>query len=254
MALHRRTALLAACGAGLLAFALTGCGSADAADAPVEHKDFPFAGKTLTIEADDSTVVVTPADVPDVEVARQVNGWAAFGSGPDASWGLKNGTLSLTVKCDGLISNCGARHEVKVPRGVAVTVTSDDGRVEAAGFATPLKITSDNGRVSVKDSSGPLDLTAQDGRIEGEGISSKTVRAGSDNGRVELTFAVVPDSVQATSDDGRVDLSVPKGTYKVDARADNGRVGVAVDRSDSSTHVLTARSDNGRVTVRSNPK
>ncbi|MFG2721026.1 DUF4097 family beta strand repeat-containing protein [Streptomyces sp. NPDC048416] len=249
MAFRCRTTLLAVGGAGLLAFALTGCGSSDASDAPVEHKNFPFAAKALTIDAGHSTVVVAPADVKDVEVDRQVDGWTAFGSGPDASWALDNGTLSLDVTCDGLIKSCGARHEVKVPRGVAVTVRDADGRVEAGGFDTPLTISSANGRVSVTNSSGPLDLTAQDGRIEGEGIRSKSVRATSDNGRVELSFAVVPDSVLAVSDNGRVELTVPKDTYKVAARSDDGKVDVSVDRSGSSTHVLDARSDNGRVSV-----
>ncbi|MFE9409605.1 DUF4097 family beta strand repeat-containing protein [Streptomyces sp. NPDC006704] len=250
MASRLRTTLIATGGAGLLASALVGCGSSDASKAPVEHKDFAFAGKALVIEADASTVVVSPADVKDVEVDRQVDGWVAFGSGPETSWGLKDGTLSLTVKCGGLIENCGARHVVKVPRGVAVTVRDDDGRVEASGFDTPLKISCDNGRVSVKDSSGPLDLTSDNGRIDGEGIRAASVRAGSDSGRVTLTFAAVPDSVVATSDDGRVDLTVPKGTYKVAARSDDGRVDVDVDRSEGSTHHLTARSDDGRVTIR----
>ncbi|WP_328313051.1 DUF4097 domain-containing protein [Streptomyces sp. NBC_00442] len=250
MALCRRTTLLAAGGAGLLAFTLTGCGSSDPSDAPVEHKNFAFAGKALTIEAGRSTLVVTPADVRDVEVDRQVDGWAAFGSGPDASWALDGRTLSLTVKCGGLIKSCDARHEVKVPRGVAVTVHDADGRVEASGFDTPLKIVCDNGRVTVKDSSGPLDMTSDNGRIDGEGLRAGTVRAGSDSGRVALTFAVVPDNVAATSDDGRVDLTVPQGTYKVAARSDDGRVDVGVDRSASSPHVLTARSDDGRVTIR----
>ncbi|MCX5382696.1 DUF4097 family beta strand repeat-containing protein [Streptomyces sp. NBC_00083] len=250
MAFRRRSTLLAAGGAGLLAFALTGCGSSDASDAPVEHKNFAFAGQALTIEAGASTLVVTPSDVKDVEVDRQVDGWAVFGSGPDASWALDGHTLNLTVKCGGVIKNCEARHTVKVPRGVAVTVHDADGRVEASGFDTPLKIACDNGRVTVKDSSGPLDVTSDNGRIDGEGIRARSVRAGSDSGRVALTFAVVPDSVVATSDDGRVDLSVPRATYKVAARSDDGRVDVNVDRSDSSTHVLSARSDDGRVTIR----
>ncbi|MEU9193896.1 DUF4097 family beta strand repeat-containing protein [Streptomyces hundungensis] len=250
MGFHCRTALLASVGAGVVALALTGCASSDPANAPVEHKNFAFAGKALTIEGSSSTVVVRPADVRDVEVARQVDGWVAFGSGPDADWRLEQGTLSLSVKCSGAVKDCGARHEVTVPRGVAVTVRSDDGRIEAGGFDTPLTIASDNGRVSVTNSSGPLDLTSHNGRIEGEGLRAKTVRAASDSGRVSLAFAVVPDSVEATSDDGRVDLAVPKDTYKVTAGSDDGRVAVTVARSDSSTHALTARSDNGRVTVR----
>ncbi|GAA2452829.1 DUF4097 family beta strand repeat-containing protein [Streptomyces mauvecolor] len=249
MAFRCRTALFAAVGTGVLCLGLAGCGSSDASDAPVEHKSFAFGGKALTIDAGHSTLVVAPADVTDVQVSRQVDGWVVFGNGPDADWELSGGTLRLGVKCSGVIKNCGARHEVKVPRGVAVTVRNDDGRVEASGFDTPLVIACDNGRISVKDSSGPLDLTSREGRIDGQGIRAKNVRAGSDNGRVALAFAAVPDSVVATSNDGRVDLAVPKDTYKVAARADNGRVDVTVGRSDSSTHVLTVRSDDGRVSV-----
>ncbi|WP_189961434.1 hypothetical protein [Streptomyces violascens] len=52
-----RSALFAAAGAGVLCFALAGCGSSDASDAPVEHKSFAFGGKVLTIDAGHSTVL-----------------------------------------------------------------------------------------------------------------------------------------------------------------------------------------------------
>ncbi|CAM5343213.1 hypothetical protein SCYAM73S_02553 [Streptomyces cyaneofuscatus] len=70
-------------GVALLALALSGCGGADVDDAPVERKSFALQGKTLTIDAEDSTVTLVPADVDEVEVerGRSTGGWC-WGVGP----------------------------------------------------------------------------------------------------------------------------------------------------------------------------
>ncbi|MEV0096914.1 DUF4097 family beta strand repeat-containing protein [Streptomyces sp. NPDC050738] len=252
VALRTRT-LLAAGGAVLVSFALTGCG-ADAGDAKAEHKSFAFSGKTLTIVSDDSQIELVPADVKDVEVTRRVDGWVFMGTGPEAKWSMKDGTLKLRVKCDAVASSCEARHEVKVPRGVTVTVQADNGAVTATGFSTSLKLRSDNGRVTVRDSSGPLDLNSDNGKVEGEGITSKSVVADSNNGSVRLTLASVPDRVETSSNNGAVEIALPGGsgvTYQVSTKTSNGDVHVDVPRSDTSAHVVRATSDNGEVTVRS---
>lgn len=245
--------LIASGGAVLVALALTGCGSADTDDAPVEHKSFAFSGKTLTIDAGNTTLELVPADVKEVEVTRRVDGWVVLGNGPDAHWGMDGGTLTLQVDCDALISDCSSRHEVKVPRGTAVTVDGGNGSVEAAGFDTPLDLQADNGRVTVRDSSGPLKLRSHNGSVYAEEVSSPSVTARSNNGSVRMEFAAVPDLVDAVSDNGVVDLGLPGGStsYAVSAEADNGSTSVKVPRSENSTHVVKARSSNGKVTVRS---
>ncbi len=61
MTIRNRSALVALGGGTvLLVAALTGCGSTDVDDAPVEHKSFAYGGKALTIEAENSTVQVVP--------------------------------------------------------------------------------------------------------------------------------------------------------------------------------------------------
>nr|WP_145767110.1 DUF4097 family beta strand repeat-containing protein [Streptomyces brevispora] len=244
---------MASGGAVLVALALTGCGSTDAVDAPVEHKSFAFSGKTLTIDTANTTLELVPADVKKVEVTRQVDGWVVLGNGPDPSWIMRDGTLTLKVKCEALISNCDSRHQVKVPRGVAVTVHGDNGRIVASGFDTPLDLRSDNGRVTVRDSSGPLKLGSDNGGIVAEGISGSSVTADSDNGAVRLGFTAVPTLVDTVSDNGEVVIELPGGStsYAVSTEADNGNTSVEVPRSDDSPHVVRARSNNGEVTVRS---
>lgn len=238
-------------GATLLALGLTGCGSTDVDDAPVERKSFALQGKTLTIDAEDSIVTLVPADVDKVEVERQVDGWVVLGNGPDPVWKMENDTLTLRVKCDAMINNCAARHEVKVPRGVTVVAEADNGQVTAAGFDTPLRLSADNGDIVVRDSGGPLDLTSANGSVLAERIGTKSVVARADNGEIRLGFSGVPDLVDTVSDNGSIVIDLPQGgqKYAVNASADNGEVTIGVPRSESSTHVVKARSDNGEVKV-----
>lgn len=251
MAFRTRT-LLASGGAVAAALVVTGCGGANVDDAPVEHKSFAFSGKTLTIDADNSELKLVPADVKQVEVTRQYDGWVLVGDGPEASWKLEDDRLTLRVKCSGIAADCDSRHEVKVPRGVAVTVEDDNGSVNASGFTTPLKIRSDNGSVTVSDSSGALDLGSSNGSVTAKNVTSKSVDADSDNGEVRLSLAAVPDRVDARSDNGSVVIDLPNTPtpYKVTTKSDNGDTKVDVPQKDSSRHTVKAVSDNGEVTVR----
>ncbi|MEU5036533.1 DUF4097 family beta strand repeat-containing protein [Streptomyces rubiginosohelvolus] len=239
-------------GVALLALALTGCGSTDVDGAPVERKSFGLEGKTLTVDAENGVVDLVPADVEQVEVERQFDGWAVFGSGPDAVWRMEGDTLTLRVKCEG-IANCDSRHRVKVPRGVAVTAASDNGTISATGFDSTLDLSSDNGEINVRDAGGALKLKSDNGEVRAERISGPSVTARADDGEIRLGFASVPDLVDTVSDNGSITIDLPSGgqKYKVDASADNGDVSVDVPRGDDSAHVVKAYSDNGEVTVRS---
>ncbi|RDG39001.1 hypothetical protein DVH02_06280 [Streptomyces corynorhini] len=246
----------------------SGCGS-DPSGAPVEKKSFDLAGKSLTVEAGNTEIALAPADVKDVEVARQIDGWVFAGSGPKGVWKMDGDTLTLKVKCSGVVSDCSARHEVKVPRGVAVTVRGDNGKVTAAGFDTALKVTSENGSVDVEDSSGPLDLKNDNGAITARGISSKAVTARTENGSVRLGLTEVPDRVDAGSDNGGITIELPTTgadgadstdgadgadgpdvSYAVTTSSDNGSIHVDVPEDGNSGHVVKARSGNGKITVR----
>ncbi|MFE2376205.1 DUF4097 family beta strand repeat-containing protein [Streptomyces sp. NPDC059398] len=252
VALRTRT-LVAAGGAVLVSIALTGCGS-DASDAPAEHKDFALSGKTLTVRTDDSAIELVPADVKSVQVTRHVGGWVFMGSGPHASWSMRDDTLTLKVKCSAVISNCESRHRIEVPRGVSVVLSDSNGSVTATGFDTALKLRSSNGKVTVRDSSGALDLNSSNGSINATGISSGQVAADSSNGGIRLALASVPDRVEGVSNNGSVEITLPRKAglaYKVRTQARNGSTQVGVPTDDASHHSVTARSDNGRITVRS---
>ncbi|GGO80440.1 DUF4097 family beta strand repeat-containing protein [Wenjunlia tyrosinilytica] len=247
---HLIRTLLGAGGALLVLTAVTGCSDASD-DGKPEKRGFALSGKVLTVDADDSDVVIKPADVGKVEVTRWFDAWSVLGSTPKAKWSMKGSTLRLDVDCGpAVVQNCDARHEVLVPRGVAVTVRGDNGKVTASGFDTPLKITADNGEVIVRGASGKLTLTSDNGEVRASGIRSSHVSAGSDNGEVDLRFAKVPDSVRANSDNGEVTMALPDAEYKVSTRARDGDVHMGIARDDTSKHVISAESDNGEITLR----
>ncbi|MFB7539447.1 DUF4097 family beta strand repeat-containing protein [Streptomyces zaomyceticus] len=242
--------LLASAGVLLASFTLVGCGSADVDDAPVERKSFAFGGDALTVDSDNSRLVITPADIDDVRVERQVDGWVFMGSGPDASWKLADGRLTLRVDCDAVASNCEAVHRIQVPRNVAVTVEDDNGDVRAEGFATPLKVRSDNGDVHVREAGGPLDLGSTNGDVVVEaGTTAPEVLVRSDNGDVRVDLGTVPRRVDVVTDNGDVTLSLPSAEYAVTGASDNGDVRIDVPRREKSGHAVNVRSDNGDVSV-----
>ncbi|WP_225799699.1 DUF4097 family beta strand repeat-containing protein [Streptomyces sp. NK15101] len=247
----RRTsrALLAS---GVAVLVLAGCGAGvDVEGAPVERRTFAFDGDALTVDSDDSELVITPADVDGVRVERQVDGWVFLGSGPEASWKLVDGRLTLRVECDAVAAGCSAVHRIQVPRGVAVTVEDDNGGVTAEGFDTPLKVRSDNGDVRVRRASGVLDLGGGNGDVSVEdSVTSPEVAVRSDNGDVHITLGAVPREVDVVTDNGDVTVAVPRAEYAASGASDNGDVRLDVPRRDGSGHVVSLRSDNGDVTVR----
>ncbi|MER7947050.1 DUF4097 family beta strand repeat-containing protein [Streptomyces sp. NPDC096079] len=249
MAAGRPLLVLLAC--GVAAVSLAGCGGADVEGAPVERRAFAFGGDVLTVDSDDSELVITPADIDDVRVERQVDGWVFMGSGPEASWKLVDGRLTLRVECDAVAADCSAVHRIQVPRHVAVTVEDDNGGVTAEGFATPLTVRSDNGDVRVTKAGGPLDLASGNGGVVVEdAVASPSVAVRSDNGDVRIALRSVPRTVDVVTDNGDVTVELPRAEYAVAGSSDNGDVRLDVPRRDGSPHSVSLRSDNGDVTVR----
>ncbi|MFF4216414.1 DUF4097 family beta strand repeat-containing protein [Streptomyces nondiastaticus] len=228
---------------------LTGCGSADADEATPEHKAFALAGKELTVESDNSALELVPADVKDVRVTRWFSGWTLGGTAK-VTWEMDGSVLKLKEKCSGLSADCESRHKIEVPRGVKVTVKNDNGAVKARGFDTDLDIRSGNGAVRVDDSSGSLRLHSSNGTLTTTGVTSRQVKADTDNGAVQLSFGRAPDRVDAGSDNGSITIGLPRAPYKAEGRSNNGKVRVDVPRDDNSAHVVTAHSNNGEVKIR----
>jgi hypothetical protein len=263
-----RTAAVAGAVVVLLA-GLAACSSPED-DTDPDRRSFPLAGRTLTVDSDDSALEIVAASSHErgrVEVTRWFQGSVAVGEAPKVTWSMRGDRLKLRTHCSGIVANRAAKHRVAVPHGVSVKVVDGDGSVRARGFrdaldirtgdgsvrvtgtSGPLDIRTGDGSVHVTDTSGPLTLRTNDGSVRAE-VSSRRVRARTDDGSVRLDLGAVPDRVDSRSGDGSVTIELPRAAYRVTAETGDGRVNVSVPRDDASSHVVNARTDDGKVTVR----
>ncbi|WP_166020729.1 DUF4097 family beta strand repeat-containing protein [Streptomyces chilikensis] len=248
-AVHRtaRVALVAT-GTALALAALSGCGSG-LEDAEPQKRSFAASAGRLTVDTDNGDLAVRPADVEKIEVTRWFAGWALIGE-PEATWEMDGDRLELRTDCGVVVAGCSARYEVLVPRGTELTVTGDNGDIQASGFGTALRVETDNGDVEVTDSTGPLTLEGNNGDLRATGVTSRRVKAVSDNGDVRLVFASAPERTTVESSNGDVTLEVPEGTaYRVDAASSNGDVTTKLPTDPDGAHRLDVRSDNGDITL-----
>ncbi|CAL9543212.1 DUF4097 family beta strand repeat-containing protein [Streptomyces sp. enrichment culture] len=248
----RARALALAGAAVVLGAALSACGASAADDDEPEHRAFDLPGASLTVDSDDSALEIVASDEQpegEIAVSRWFQGTVAVGSGPEVTWSMDGDRLVLRENCSGLVADCSTKHRIVVPRGVAVTVQSDDGSVRAGGFRDALAVRTKDGSVRITDTSGPLELRSGDGSVRAE-VSSRTVRAQSGDGSVHLVLSTAPDRVESRSGDGSTAIDLPRGSYRLDTSTGDGAEDVTVPRDDSSSHVVTARTGDGKLTVR----
>ncbi|MEU8821650.1 hypothetical protein [Actinoplanes sp. NPDC048796] len=222
----------------LLLASLTGCADLGAIDETNEDRhEFALDGQRLIIDNDGGDLRLVAGTGDAVVVQRSLTGKATVDG--NAAWSLSDDTLQLRVTCSGFVPDCGGRHVVAVPPGVAVTVTSDS-PVRAVGLDAALTATVSDSWVRVESPSGPLRL---DAGLNAEviGARSADVVVSSRDGRVRLSFTTAPQHVSARAG-GSVDVVLPAGpeTYRV---AGPGRPGLRSDPASKRAVEVAAGSD-----------
>ncbi|TDD20721.1 hypothetical protein [Nonomuraea diastatica] len=239
----RQITLSAACAAAV-ALAVTGCGvELDAAEAH-SAESFAFTGAELRIRSSLGGVRVLQGAGGRVEVERWVRGKAADEG--NATWSLRDGTLRLSADCTMIMGDCGARHHVRVPPGVKLSVEAADG-VILQGLTQDVDVVSrDN--IQVTGASGRLRLRSE-GPITAEGLTSDAVRCRTRDGQIDVAFDRPPTDLDLLSHEGRVTAKVPHGSYAVTAASKEGRERTTVKRAAGSPRTIVARSGSGDVRV-----
>jgi hypothetical protein len=216
-----------------------------------ETQSFAAAGlTTLAVDASTGSITVRAADIDTVQVrARISDGLRKTGE----SRRVDGDTLRLHSACPNYGSDwCNVDWDVTIPRHLAVTIDSDDGHVSVSGTTAAVDVSTDNGGIELADLGGPVSASTSSGGIIAARLSSASVTADTDNGRVSLVFATAPTNVWVTTDNGRAEVVVPAdgAGYRVDAHADNGSEDVTVPKGASSPRSITVRTDNGGISVR----
>lgn len=195
--------------------AVAGCADVRAVDERRDdRRDFGDPGARLVVDNDGGELRLVAAAGGAVVVERSLTGKATLAG--NATWQLSGGTLRLAVTCSGFVPDCGGRHVVHVPPGVAVTVTSD-APVRAVGLDAAFHATVRDAWLRVERPTGPLRLEA-DLAVDVTGARSADLAARSTERGVHATFAEPPTRVVARAA-GSVAVTLPAGpqTYRVSA-------------------------------------
>jgi hypothetical protein len=216
-----------------------------------DDRSFSAAGLAkLAVDASSGSITVTAGDTASVDVhARISDGLRKTGE----SMRMDGDTLHLHSACPNYGSDwCHVDWDVTVPRNVAVVIESDNGHISVTGTSGVVDVNTDNGGIDLADLTGTVRASTSSGRILAERLSSSTVTAGTDNGRVSLVFVAAPTTVSVTTDNGRAEVVVPAdgSKYRVHATSDNGSRSVTIPEDSSSTRSINVRTDNGGITLR----
>ena len=182
----------------------------------------------LVLRGSVGAVSITGVDRSTVAITAHL---AYRGSAPVITRQVTGGVLELGFRLPNC-SNCGVSVDLKVPRGLGVTVRLGVGQIRLNGL------------------SGTIAASTDAGQIQAAGMSGPRVRLTTGAGMIGAEFTVPPQLVYARSDTGSVAIRVPSGTaYKVTASTQVGSVRITVPQAADSSHVIRATTGTGAVTV-----
>jgi hypothetical protein len=212
---------------------LAGCGELGKLGAPSHNPP----AKSFTVSAPVSAVVihggsgsidVTGWSRSTVSVSQQVS---YSKTPPNAAHSLHGGTLTVSYSCPAELV-CGVSYDVRVPRGVAVTVSTGAGAVTLTSLAGAVSARADAGIITAVD------------------LGSSTASFTSNAGGVIASFTAAPRSLTANTNVGPITLTVPGSVaYRVNTHTFVGIATVTVHRSGSSAHSISAKSDLGSISI-----
>jgi DUF4097 and DUF4098 domain-containing protein YvlB len=210
---------------------------------------YPVHGTSLTVVSKSADVEVVSQDVQEIRVDRKFKK-TVFGSDPDESY--RNGKLEVKSNgCSFLSFGCGTEYVITVPKNLAVRVDNTSGTIKVSDVAGGATLKTTSGDVEAHAIGGELTIEATSGDIEASALTATKVHSKTTSGRVELTFATVPDEVSAQGTSGDVTVSVPEGTetFKVDTDTSSGDEHTEVRTDPAATRSITAKTSSGDVTV-----
>lgn len=243
---------------GLAALTMSGCepvgagATAKADHHEDQHQSYDHAVERIELDLDGGNITLSPGTSSAVNIDRTLS-WNNTKPTVTERWDGK--TLRISSRCAKQEQNCATDYRIGAPAGVTVTAKTDAGDISTRGINGAQELRSSAGDLTIEGSQGRLNLFTDSGQINGTGLHSGQVEAKTNAGKVNLTLAVVPDSLTAKSSAGNIDLQVPRAGggasgYNVQARTNAGRKQVNVDSAADGKHRIVAETDSGDIQVR----
>jgi hypothetical protein len=256
------TVALATGAAAAAALALTGCSVDFGTHGETRSYDVRDAVTAVRLTSGNGRVEIVGSDSRGVHVQERLR-WSNSRNKPNPRHSVAGGTLTLDASCGRTVLGpgaCGITYRLRVPRGLAVQVTTDEGAIEATGLSGRLTLRSDNGSITARDlrtsalsahtADGPIriggradtaDLSTDTGRISATGLRAVRLTARTANGPIALTGRA--DTADLSTDTGEIDAT-ELSSRRLNARTNDGGVRIALAAPPDS---VRARTDTGQI-------
>ena len=148
------------------------------------------------------------------------------------------------------LQSCRLDVDLLVPADLALVVDGGNGSIATHDLGGAARLRTENGAITVARDSGPLDLQTSNGSIDAAAVTAVSVVARTDNGRVDLDFALSPTRVDATTSNGHIGIQVPTSvSYFLTTHTDNGSISANIPSDRFAQRTITARTSNGSISI-----
>lgn len=171
---------------------------------------------------------------------------------PTISETVSDGVLRLRTRCPTFVAlQCRVDVRLEVPVGATVRVRTDQGDVGIEGMTNGVDVTTSAGAVRLTRSAGAVKVATSAGSIEGVDLTSPSIDASTDAGRIRMSLAEPAARVDLRTSAGSIDLALPAapGGYRVAADTGAGKKDVTVAQDPTSARAVTARTGAGSIRI-----
>lgn len=225
-------AAVAALAAAVLAGCDSGAGSGEEPTTRSQRQTYEQRITAIRADVDAGAIRAEKRPGSGVTVERTAK-WT--GPKPRIEQRVEGDTLVIEVRCPDDPDadwRCEVSYDLRVPADTLIRAKTGAGEVRADGIA------------------GRLRLRSSAGDVTGRALRADRVRARSQAGSVDLTFAGPPQRVRARSSTGGVTVRVPRGqAYRVLTQTEVGSTDVGVRTNADASRVIRARTEVGSITV-----
>ncbi|GAA4548808.1 DUF4097 family beta strand repeat-containing protein [Amycolatopsis samaneae] len=215
------------------------------------HLAFPPAAR-IQLDVDRGQVQLIASDTREVSVDRRLE-WTD--GKPSVRESGAAGTVRLSAHCPGeptwraaFTTECAARYTVRVPREMAIEVTTSLADVQIRGTVAAVTVSTTTGNVTLTNARGSLTAHTRTGRITGEDLAASTAEAVTGTGAIDLSFGLPPERVAARTGSGDVRVAVPPGDrYRLLRGVTSGRQTVGVGQDLAASRGIAAESATGDI-------
>jgi hypothetical protein len=205
---------------------------------------------SLAVDNDAGSVtIIGVAEAESVTVrARISEGLRATGHLVDE----RDGVLSVRGTCPLFGSDwCSVDYTIEVPPEMYVDARAVDG-LSVTNQRGGLAAHSSQSSVELVRVGGEVTVSADQGRIEADALTATRVDASANQGRFTAEFVTSPDLIAVEANQGRVDIVLPDDPdveYATDTRSSQGTVTTDIRTNSRSDRTITVRADQGSVTI-----